>query len=173
MQKEEPIFAEAFFQINSHQIIHTLYFYYYDPSKVYFHLMNTGAIKGELEEIQKNLQYFIDEDDLLVNKQKVRMIITKVMLEFKEKKPNFPFLIFKITSQLTKLHENKLNEIHLYAKPEKLPYSAISCWETKGEITSVESNSFHILSHDKKQLVFYLSKGEIIGGDERLIVRIN
>jgi hypothetical protein len=134
--------------------------------------MNTGAIKGELEEIQKNLQHFINEDDLLVNQKKVCMIIRKTMLEFNEKKPEYPFLIFKIASQVIKLHEDKLNEIHLYAKPEKLPYSAISCWETEGEITSVESNSFYVLSHDKKQLVFYLSKGKIIGGDERLIIRI-
>lgn len=173
LQQEKPIFAEAYFQITSHQIIHSLYFYYYDPSKVYFHLMNTGAIKGELEEIQKNLQHFIDEDDLFINQKKVRMIIRKTMLGFKEKKPEYPFLIFEIASQVIELHEDKLNEIHLYAKPEILPYSAISCWETKGEITSVESNSFYILSHDKRNLVFYLSKGEIIGGDEHLMIRMN
>jgi hypothetical protein len=172
LQQEEPIFAEAFFQITNHQINHSLYFYYYDPSKVYFHLMNTGAIGGELEGIQKNLQLFIDEDDLLVNQQKISMIIIMTLLEFQKKRPEYPYLIFEIESQRYKFREKKLNEIHLYAKPEKLPYSAISCWETTGKIISVESNSSSILSHDKKRLVFYLSKGETIGGDERIFIQL-
>ncbi|MFX0182532.1 MAG: hypothetical protein ACFE95_05540 [Candidatus Hodarchaeota archaeon] len=172
LQQEEPIFAEAFFQITTHHINQSLYFYYYDPSKVYFHLMSTGAIGGELEGIQKNLQQFIDEDDLLVNQQKIRMIIRMTLLKYQKKGPKYPFLIFKIESQRCEFHEKKLNEIHLYAKPEKLPYSAISSWETTGKIISVESNSFYILSSDKKKLVFYLSKGETIGGNERIFVRL-
>jgi len=59
----------------------------------------------------------------------------------------------------------------LYAKPEKLPYPAISSWKTNiGIIHSVESNSYSVISRSRKHLTFYLAKGEIIGGDERIYI---
>jgi hypothetical protein len=172
MEQEIPIFAEAFFQICTHQIHQSLYFYYYDPSKVYFQLQNTGAGEGELENIRLNLQTFIDEDDLHVNKEKVRMLIHSVSLDFQQKNPLFPYLIFQISSDKFQLSLNDLNEIVLYAKPEKIPYSAISCWQTNQfRFRSVESRSCNTINQDKTQIMFYLAKGEIIGGTERLVIQ--
>lgn len=174
MVKEKPIFAETFFQITPHQIHQSLYFYYHDPSKNYFHLEKTGASKGELEAVQENLQHWIDEDDLFVNKEKIRMLIQDTNLYFQQNDPFYPYLLFSISSQYYELHDKKINEIHLYAKPEKIPYPAISCWEVFiGKIISVESNSFNIISHDKTHVTFYLTKGEIIGGDERIFVNLS
>ncbi|UCE12869.1 MAG: hypothetical protein JSV04_11835 [Candidatus Heimdallarchaeota archaeon] len=174
MVKETPIFAESFFQITPHQIFQSLYFYYHDPSKNFFHLEKTGASEGELEAVQENLQYWIDEDDLFVNNEKIRMLIQDTNLHFQENDPFFPFLFFSIESQYYQLYNERVNEIHLYAKPEKIPYPAISCWEVfTGKIISVESNSFNIISHDKTHTTFYLTKGEIIGGDERIFVNIS
>ncbi len=171
MSKEKPILGEAYFKISPTHILETLYFYYYDPSKNYFHLQKTGASKGELEAIQENLQYWIDQDDLFINKRNIRMIIQSTSLEFQENNPLFPYLVFTILSQPFEFYEEQVNEIHLYAKPEKIPYPAISCWKTLiGKIISVESNSFSIISHDKIYLTFYLAKGEIIGGDELIFI---
>ncbi|UCG89666.1 MAG: hypothetical protein JSU57_04105 [Candidatus Heimdallarchaeota archaeon] len=174
MRKEKPIFAEAYFKITPTQILQTLYFYYNDPSKNYFHLQKTGASKGELETVQENLQYWIDQDDLFINNQNIRMIIQNTNLGFQENNPLLPYLVFNIVSQPYKFYDQRVNEIHLYAKPEKLPYPAISCWKTlTGTIISVESNSFSIVSHDKIHLTFYLTKGELIGGDERIFIDPN
>ncbi|UCG01663.1 MAG: hypothetical protein JSW11_18885 [Candidatus Heimdallarchaeota archaeon] len=173
MVREKPIFVETHFRITPSQIHQNLYFYYHDPSKNYFHLKNTGASKGELEAVQTNLQYWIDQDDLFINNQKVQMIIQNSILEFQENNPIFPFIMFKILSQPYKFRKN-LNEIHLYAKPEKLPYPAISCWKTQiGMIHSVESNSYSVTNDNKTHLTFYLAKGEIIGGDERIYIDVN
>jgi len=169
--RENPIFAETYFRITPTRIHQTLYFYYNDPSKNYFHLKNTGASEGELEVVQTNLQYWIDQDDLFVNKEKIRMIIQSSTLEFQKKNPVLPFIIFRILSQTYKLSIKGLSEIHLYAKPEKLPYPAISCWKTNtGIISSVESNSYSVISQSRKHLTFYLAEGEIIGGDERIYI---
>lgn len=174
MVKEEPIFVEAFFKINPNQIKQTLYFYYHDLSKNYFQLMKTGASKGELEAVQANLQHWIDQDDLFINTQKICMVIQETNLEFQGNNPENPYLIFNILSQPFQFDKQKVNEIHLYAKPEKLPYPAISCWKTlTGTIISVESNSFSIISRNKTHLTFYLAKGEIIGGDERIFIDPN
>ena len=59
MTREKPIFAETYFRITPIRIHQTLYFYYNDPSKNYFHLKKTGASEGELEVVQTNLQYWI------------------------------------------------------------------------------------------------------------------
>jgi hypothetical protein len=169
--REKPIFVETYFRITPTRIHQKLYFYYDDPSKNYFHLKNTGASEGELEAVQTNLQYWIDQDDLLINNQKVRMIIQSSSLEFQRKNPVLPFIIFKISSQLYRLSSKEVNEIHLYAKPEKIPYPAISCWKTHiGSIKSVESKSYNVISYNRTQVTFYLTAGEVIGGDERIYI---
>ncbi|MHA2244511.1 MAG: hypothetical protein ACXADY_06040 [Candidatus Hodarchaeales archaeon] len=174
MDEEKPIFVEAFFKISTQRIQQTLYFYYHDLSKNYFQLMKTGASKGELEAVQANLQQWIDMDDLFINNQKIRMIIQETNLKFQGNNPENPFLIFNILSQPFQFDKQNVNEIHLYAKPEKLPYPAISCWKTLiGTIISVKSNSFSIISRSKTHLTFYLAKGEIIGGDERIFIDPN
>lgn len=171
MSEEHPIFGESFFQIRPRDILQTLLFYYHDPAKNYFYLKETGALAGELEVIHQNLQTFIDEDTLWVNKHKIRMIISQTFLIFRVNQPTLPFLHFKIRSEPFILSTGKINEIHLYAKPEELPYPAISCWQTTvGRINSVTSTSFHQLSDDKSRLTFYMSKGDIIGGDERIFI---
>lgn len=171
MVQEIPIFVESFFKITPNQIQQTLYFYYHDLSKNYFQLKKTGASEGELEVVQANLQYWIDLDDLFINNLKVRMIIQDTELQFQRNDPVYPYLIFNILSQPYHFHEQKINEIHLYAEPEQLPYPAISCWKTLiGTIISVESDSFKIISQNKIYLTFYLTKGEIIGGDEKIFI---
>lgn len=174
MVKEKPIFVETYFRITPTQIHQTLYFYYHDPSKNFFHLKNTGASEGELEAVQANLQYWIDQDDLFVNKQNVRMSILNSTLEFQENNPSLPFIIFEILSQYFKFYIKELNEVHLFAKPEQLPYPAISCWKTQiGVIKSVKSNSYYVINHNKTHLTFYLVEGEFIGGDERIYIDAN
>ena len=84
MVKEHPIFVESYFRINHSHIRQTLYFFYNDPAKNYLKLKNTGALEGEVEFIQGNLQSLIDDDDLFINDKKVRMIIRKTILDFQE-----------------------------------------------------------------------------------------
>jgi hypothetical protein len=171
MSEEQPIFAESFFQIRPRRILQVLLFYYHDPARNYFYLKETGAIKGEIEVINRNLQAFIDEDTLWVNNRKTRMLISQILMNFRANRPDFPYLDFKIQSEPFFLMNGKINEIRLYAKPEDLAYPAISCWQaTIGRIDSVKSHSFHQLSIDKTRVTFYMSKGDIIGGDERIFI---
>jgi hypothetical protein len=167
MSEEQPIFAESFFEIGRSRIVKMMV----DPARNYFYLKETGAMKGEIEVINRNLQAFIDEDTLWINNRKTRMLISQILLEFRTNRPNFPYLNFKIESEPFTFMNGKINEIHLYAKPEDLVYPAISCWQTTiGCIDSVRSSSFHQLSIDKTRVTFYMSKGDIIGGDERIFI---
>ncbi|MFW9778662.1 MAG: hypothetical protein ACFFE8_07380 [Candidatus Heimdallarchaeota archaeon] len=171
MSQEQPIFAESFFQIRPRRIFQALFFYYHDPTQNYFYLKETGALGGEIEVIHQNLQAFIDEDTLWINDRKTRMLISQVQLEFRKNRRILPYLNFKIQSEPFGLHDGKINEIRLYAKPEDLAYPAISCWQTTiGLIDRVISSSFHQLSMDKTRVTFYMSKGDIVGGDERIFI---
>jgi len=178
--KEYPIFVESYFKIvpnqvdNANLIQQTLYFYYKDPAKNYLSLIETGALKGELEFIQDNLQLLIDEDDIYINNKKHRMIIQETKLEFQREDPEFPFLIFKIISTPFHFINHETNEIYLNAKPEVITYPAISSWETYiGKFISIISPSSRILSKDQKQVTFLLAKGDTVGGDEKLMISAN
>ncbi|MFX0086500.1 MAG: hypothetical protein ACFFAU_12590 [Candidatus Hodarchaeota archaeon] len=180
MVKEQPIFVESFFRIlpntnkQNNLIQQNLYFYYDDPMKNYLKLKNTGALKGELEFIQKNLQYLIDEDDIFINNKKIRMKIQQTSLKFKQEDTRFPYLLFNITSNPFQLNNNSINELHLDAQPEEITYPAISVWETFiGKFISVISPSYRFMSKDQFQVTFLLAKGVIVGGDEKLMVLVN
>ncbi|MHA1969464.1 MAG: hypothetical protein ACW964_16910 [Candidatus Hodarchaeales archaeon] len=172
MVKEHPIFVESYFRILPSCIHQTLYFFYKDPTKNYLKLKNTGALEGEIEFIQANLQHLIDEDDLFINRKKVRMIIRKTSLEFQEENSLFPFLKFNIESEAFQFINKSINEIHLVAKPEKILYPAISSWETLvGKITSVISSSKNIISKDLIQVTFLIAEGEFVGGEEKILIQ--
>ena len=180
MVKEQPIFVESFFRIvpdknnQTNLIQQNLFFYYDDPMKNYLKLKNTGALTGELEFIQRNLQYLIDEDDLFINKKKIRMKILSTSLIFHRKNTRFPFLLFNITSNPFQFINNSINEINLDAQPEKITYPAISVWETYiGRFISVVSPSYRIMSKDQFQVIFLLAKGVIVGGNEKLMILVN
>ena len=170
MKKEFPLFAEAFFSLKEEQITQSLYFQYYDSSKIYYNFLKTGAIEGELNTIQRNLQKYIDEDALHVNGHLVKMIIEKGELLFRDNDPDFPILSFSISSTPYQLYSNQVNIIHLYAKPEIIPYSAISCWNTCGNIKKVISKSDYKIDISKHNVSFFLKKGDIVGDHERISV---
>jgi hypothetical protein len=173
MVKELPIFVESYFRINPSHIRQTLFFFYRDPAKNYLKLKNTGALEGEIEFIQGNLQSLIDEDDLFINNKKVRMIIRKTILDFQEENNELPFLKFDIESNPFQFIDKRINEVHLIAKPEIIAYPAISSWETSvGKITSVFSESKNKISKDRIQVTFFLAEGDLVGGDEKIILQL-
>jgi hypothetical protein len=133
--------------------------------------MKTSAIQGELDSVQKNLQHFIDEDTLHINSNLIRMIINSTKLHFYNNDPIFPILSFKVLSSPFRMSNTSINEVHLYAKPEVIPHSAISCWNTNGYIFKVESNSYHKINENNQNVTFFLTEGEIIGGHERIYIQ--
>ncbi|MHA1975533.1 MAG: hypothetical protein ACW98F_09930 [Candidatus Hodarchaeales archaeon] len=171
MKREKPIFAETFFSLGKNRIIQSMYFHYYDSSKIYYNLKKTSAIQGELDSIQSNLQKYIDMDTLHINENLIRMVINSTNVLFRDNDPLFPILIFHVSSTPFLLSNTSLNEIHLYAKPEKIPYSAISCWYTNGNILKVESNSFFRINECQQNVTFFLIKDEVIGDHERIFIQ--
>jgi len=170
MKKEFPLFAEAFFSLKEERITQSLYFQYYDSSKIYFNLLKTSAIEGELNAIQENLQNYINEDALHINGHLIKMVIERSELFFRDNNHQFPILSFSISSSPYHLYSKQENLIHLYAKPEIIPYSAISCWNTCGIIKKVISKSNHKIDKSKHNVSFFLKKGDIVGDHERISI---
>ncbi len=171
MKREKPIFAETYFSLGKNQITQSMFFHYYDSSKIYYNLMKTGALQGEMDSIQQNLQRFIDEDTLHINQRLIRMEINSTFLAFREDDPLFPILSFQVSSTPYRMSNTSTNEVHLYAKPEQIPHSAISCWFTNGIILKVESKSLFTINDRKQNIIFYLTRDEIIGDHERIFIR--
>ncbi|NHJ00996.1 MAG: hypothetical protein EAX86_02590 [Candidatus Heimdallarchaeota archaeon] len=173
MEKEIPIFVESFFKVSSTMIKQSLYFYYEDVNKNYYNLKATGAISGELELIKNNLQYWINIDDLLLNQKKIQMTIQNIQLHFFADNPEKPVLKFLIESDPFQLKRTKVNTIHLYAQPEEITYPAISSWQIlAGTIKAVYSGTEYIINKEKSIVTFYISKGEIIGGNEKIFLML-
>ena len=172
MKKEFPLFAEAFFSLKEQQITQSLSFQYYDPSKIYYNFLKTSAIDGELNTIQENLQKYINEDALHINGHLVKMNIESRKLLFRNNNSDYPILCFFISSTPYQLYSRQNNIVHLYAKPEIIPYSAISCWNTCGTIKKVISKSDYKIDRSGYNVSFFLKKGDTVGDHERIFVEV-
>ncbi|MHA1973065.1 MAG: hypothetical protein ACTSW1_08735 [Candidatus Hodarchaeales archaeon] len=168
---ETPIFVESYFQITDKHIEQALYFHYYDPDEVYYRFKQTGAIKGELENIQSNLQLYLDEDDLFVDKLKKRMTVKKTQLYFRSQNKILPSLSFVIISEEYNISSTTKFQVELHTQPEKLPYPAISIWKTHiGKFSNVISKTFHKIENNRRQVGFYMNTGDTIGGIEQFTI---
>ncbi|MHA1331955.1 MAG: hypothetical protein ACTSR2_12860, partial [Candidatus Hodarchaeales archaeon] len=128
----------------------------------------TGAIKGELESIQSNLQFFLNEDDLFVDNLKKKMTIKKTQLDFRFQNRFLPCLSFLIISDEFNVRNKSKFQVELHTQPEKLPYPAIAVWRTRiGKFEKVISQTFHEVHHSGLEISFHMNTGDIIGGKEQ------
>ncbi len=166
MEKEKPIGAYSEFHVNVQQIQQVLEFHYWDPSRIYLRLQKTDGLDGELVFIKQNLQGFIDEDKLFVNKVEVPMFVKTVVLSFKENNPQLPVLTFQINSGSYNLIPKEENCLILDAQQEIAAYKCQAIWNFPGFVKRVISSTrFQI---NPQQVIFTAHKGQKVGGIEEI-----
>jgi len=167
---EIPLNAEAAFYVSENGITELLVYNYLDREYVYQKLCASENYDTEMNRIKENMQYYLDQDTVLVNYEEKRMKLSEVELKFKDGLPEYPQLNFMIIIRC-KLKEGN-NVIEFDMEDELAPYDfQIKYHFPHGsKIVEVESLlSFEIIDN---KIIMTAKKGDRVGGYEKIVFKV-
>lgn len=167
---EIPLNAEADFYVSKNGITELLVYTYLDGEYVYQKLCASENYDTEMNKIKDNMQFYLDQDTVLVNYEEKRMKLREVELKFKDGLPEYPQLNFMIIIRC-KLQEGN-NAIEFYMEDEIAPYDFQIKYHFPygSEIIEVESLlSFKIINN---KILMTAKKGDRVGGYEKIVFKI-
>ncbi len=162
-----PIHAEAFFSVSKTGEIHQrLIFDYDDPGEYYYSLLDDDLkLNEEIEKVVLNMQEFLDEEKVILNKIRVRPKVTFCDIIHRGR-PDIPSITFVIEFKGT-FFEGK-NVIDTYTEKEYAPYDFEVIWKFPDgtEIVDIDTP----LHYEIQDSILYLwaYEGEKVGGAERI-----
>ncbi len=160
---ETPLAADASFVVLEHQLQETLFYYYFDPENNYQKFKENGVLDSVLLEVRENLQKYISEDRVFMNDTEIELHVDEVILDFKDRNPAYPILIFYIYSDPYELEIGK-NVLTLDAKVETAPYECSAEWLFPGKVLEVKTRMHATIKDNYVYLKSY--EGEPLGGLE-------
>jgi len=165
---EIPLNAEAEFYVSENGITELLVYNYFDEEHVYHKMIGLKNYNKEIDRIKDNMQFFLDQDTVLVNYEEKRMKLREVELKFKDNLPEYPQLNFMITIRCKLL--KGINVIEFYMTEEEAPYDFQIKWHFpySSEIIEVETLLSFKITNNK--IVMTAKKGERIGGYEKIVL---
>ena len=167
---EIPLNAEADFYVSKNGISELLVYNYLDEEYFYHKLCASENYDSEMNKINDNMQFYLDQDKVLVNHEEKRMKLSEVELKFKDGLSEYPQLNFMILIRC-KLKEGN-NIIEFDMEDEIAPYDFLIKYHFPhgSEIVEVESLlSFKIIDN---KLIMTAKKGDRVGGYEKIVFKV-
>jgi hypothetical protein len=140
-----------------------LEYHYLDIDQNFVNLQSTGALAGELEYMQENMQYYLDQDKLFINRQELPLHVKSCQINFNDNDYRQPVAKFLIESEDYSLKRG-VNTILLIALEERVDYPCLAQWKFPGTVLKVIST---MKVKIKGQCVFLeATTGKKVGGNE-------
>jgi len=165
---EVPIQATSYFILNARKRVfqQQIKFSYYDVGTVFWAQQQLGHDEffRFLDDIQSNMQTFIDEDRIYLNEIEVSLKIQATQVTYKQRKKIYPILTFDLISIGKIILKTGKNQIILDAPQEAVTYPVLSTWKLPGKVLHVLSTTIFKISGDR--ITFTTNIGQEIGGYE-------
>ena len=167
---EVPLNAEADFYVSKNGISELLVYNYLDEKYVYQRLCASENYDTEMHKIKDNMQFYLDQDTVLVNYEEKRMKLSEVELKFKDGLPEYPQLNFMILIRC-KLKEGN-NAIEFYMQEEEAPYSFHITWHFPHGSEIIEVDTLLSFQINGSKIIMTAKKGDHVGGYEKIIFKV-
>ncbi|WFO75299.1 hypothetical protein J4526_09600 [Desulfurococcaceae archaeon MEX13E-LK6-19] len=173
MEEPKPIYAQGFFVIHKHGLFNQIIIFdYYDPDNYYYKLLRRkNALAEEKEVLKNNMQYFLDQEKVLINGNESRPIVKDVEIGVRGR-PDLAYIIFNIEfyGELTEgvnVYENIYEE-------EEVEYDYIVQWiiHEKGRFIDAELGVAYELRNNSRLLLFKVPRGTKVGGYEKIVFEL-
>ncbi len=155
-----PIYALGNFVMDrSGNVTQYTFFYYYDKN-TYYASLSKQILKEELNEIRRNMQRFLDEEQILINGERSLAKVINIdlyLLDFEHPVLEFIILFRGRLKKGVNVYENSYEE-----EVAEYPYQAI--WRLPGKVIHVNMNGK--ISIFKNFLKIKVDKGTKVGGVE-------
>lgn len=109
----------------SGRVTQVVIFDYYDPRQYYARLVKSGEIHDELDKLETNMQYFLDQERVLVNGVRVYPRVVGTTIGFRGDLTR-PYIVFHIEFDFpVRPGRNRYED---YYEPETTEYDYEICW---------------------------------------------
>ena len=155
-----PIYASGFFNFDINGTVTQFTTFYYIDKSGYYISLSKKEVKKELKIIRRNLQEFVDQEDIRINGEKVKAYVKWVKIRLLDK--NHPIIEFIV--QFSGKLRKGINEYYNTYEEEiaEYPYEAI--WVLPGRIIRAEMAGE--IKIKRNILRLKVKKGTRVGGRE-------
>lgn len=167
---EIPLNAEADFYVSEKGISELLVYNYLDEEYFYQKLCASDNYDTEMNRIKENMQFYLDQDTVLVNYEEKRMKLSEVELKFKDGLSEYPQLNFMILIRCGLKEGN--NVIEFYMQEEEAPYSFTISWHFPYGSEIIEVDTLLSFQITGSKLIMNAKKGDRVGGYEKIIFKV-
>ncbi len=173
MREPEPIHAQGFFSVSRRGDINQIIIYdYYDPDYYYLRLAHRPIeYEKEITRLASNMQYFLDQEEIIVNGQRVRPIVKTVSIEHRgvAEIAYITFIVYfkgKFRKGLN-TYENKYE-----AETAEYDYEVYWIFPPRSRIVEVDIAADYEVLGDNNILLFWVRKGDRINGYEKIVFEL-
>ncbi len=176
MRKEEPtpLYAMGFFTMHESGLVdQVIVFDYHDPSHYYWELSKKpGRLDREKRMLLENMQYYLDQEKVLINGEEAPPQVTHVEIGFRGR-PELPYIIFLIEFR-GELKKGMNSYVNIYEE-ETAEYDYIVAWllPESARVIRAELGVPYSIESGGRSLVFRVKRGTRVGGREAIYFKID
>ncbi len=172
MSEVEPLHAIGLFTVTRRlEVYQVLVFEYYDPDQYYAQLMDdVEQLENELESLASSMQKFLDEEEVVLNGERVRPRVVGVDIGFKGT-PEEPFVTFFIFFKGKPRRGLNYYENIYSGEEAEYPYAAYWFFPPGSKIAEVEVSGRSEIINDNI-LVIRVEEGDRIAGYEKIVFKL-
>ncbi len=173
-REPEPLYAMGFFTMHETGLVdQIIVFDYYDPDEYYWDLsQDPERLDKEKKMLLDNMQYYLDQEKVLINGSEAPPRVVNVELGFRGRK-DLPYIIFFIEFK-GELKRGLNSYVNIYEE-EEAEYDYIVTWffPENARVVKAELGVSYTIESEGRSLVFRVTKGTVVGGREAIYFRID
>ncbi len=173
-KEPKPLYAQGFFTMHETGLVdQIIVFDYIDESRYYWEISkNKEKLEKEIKMLADNMQYYLDQEKVLINGEETPPKVVDVEIGFRGK-PELPYIIFLIEfkGELKKgvnIYENIYEE-------EIAEYEYIVVWHLpeNAKFLKAELGVPYRVEPNGRSIFFRVKPGTKVGGREAIYFRID
>lgn len=167
----EPIHAESFFSVSRTGEIHErLCYEYIDPEGFYRGVIrDDDLLRAEIEKLAGNMQYFLDQERVAINEQRVKSIVNYADI-FLKGSSDVVAVVYLI--DFATKFESGSNKIETWIEEESAPYDFEILW--RFPVGTVVEEVDTLLEYEIYDdiIALWAFEGDHVGGYERMVFKL-
>jgi len=172
VREPKPIYAQGFFHLRGNGLVdQTIIFDYYDPDNYYHRLLRQRLrLRQELEILKNNMQYYLDQERVLINGVDASPKVVHVEIGVRGK-PDLAYIVFliKFKGELVR----GLNTYENIYEEEIVDYDYTVYWIFPENTRVIEAElgvPYNVYSD--RILFFKVPRGTRVGGYEKIVFEV-
>ncbi len=173
LREPEPVHAQGFFSVSRRGDVNQVVVYdYYDPDYYYLKLAHRPLdYEREVARLAGNMQYFLDQEEVVVNGVRVRPVVKSVSIDHRgfAEIAYVTFIIY-FKARLRKglnTYENRYE-----AGVAEYDYEVYWIFPPRTRVVEVDLSADYEVLGDDNILLFWVRRGDRINGYERIVFEL-